>query len=64
MPMTSFIKVDIYMFSPNLERLMVIVHIIEQPYTQNLEKIVTWVHKGEIMKRWDSKTRLVGLLKV
>jgi hypothetical protein len=52
------------MFSPNLERLMVIVHITEQPYTQELENIITWVHKGEIMKRWASKTRLVGLFEV
>jgi hypothetical protein len=43
---------------------MFIVHIIEWSYTQKLEKIITWVHKGKIKKRWALKAKHVGLFEV
>jgi len=43
---------------------MFIIHITKQSYTQELEKIINWVLKGYIKKRWASKAKLVGLFEV
>jgi hypothetical protein len=37
---------------------------IEQTYIQELERIITWVTMGEDEKKWASKVKLVGLLKL